>query len=331
MGFILMFIEIPFLMRICPTSRKFDSFIQYFNQNWPRAGVYIIFSTILFLSGIIKWTSLIVAAFFMIITCLCYVIAALKGQTFANSSLLGGSVLLEVTKNQIQFHRLKLHSEVFSEKERSVLLLLEKLEELNNEKKMIILDEKVVVDNTTLEKDLSEKIKEAQFELLIANAINTTKNLIIENFIETNPILQAVYFNGSLTEQDRAINSSLEKCDNIISKLLKFHNFLLKNEKKILYLQKKILKSFSENEEKVKKILEITANIRDREEKMLSVFEKQQKEKLVKEMNDIKHRVAIVKNCLQGIILESGINWFENEHWRNIMLKTGEHDNYIIK
>ncbi|KTW29157.1 uncharacterized protein T551_02431 [Pneumocystis jirovecii RU7] len=90
MGFILMFVEIPFLTRICPTSQKFDSFIQYFNQNWPRAGVYIIFSTILFLSGIIKLTSLIVAGFFMTIACLCYVIAALKGQTFTNSSLLGG-------------------------------------------------------------------------------------------------------------------------------------------------------------------------------------------------------------------------------------------------
>ncbi|CCJ28968.1 unnamed protein product, partial [Pneumocystis jirovecii] len=77
MGFILMFVEIPFLTRICPTSQKLY-------------GVYIIFSTILFLSGIIKLTSLIVAGFFMTIACLCYVIAALKGQTFTNSSLLGG-------------------------------------------------------------------------------------------------------------------------------------------------------------------------------------------------------------------------------------------------
>ncbi|KTW29156.1 uncharacterized protein T551_02430 [Pneumocystis jirovecii RU7] len=239
-------------------------------------------------------------------------------------------MLLEVTEDQIQFHRLKLHSEVFSKKERSVLLLLEKLEKLKNEKKKVILDEEIVVDNSISEKDLSEKIKEGQFELLIANATNTTKNLIIENFIETNPILQAVYSNESLTEQDRAINFSLGNCDNIISKLLKFHNFLLKNEKKILHLQKETLKLFSENRKKVKKILEIITNIKDREEKMLSVLEKQQKDKLVREMNDIKHRVIIVKNCLQGIILESGIDWYGNEHWRNMMLKTGEHDNYII-
>ncbi|KAG4305857.1 hypothetical protein PORY_000767 [Pneumocystis oryctolagi] len=96
MGFILMFVEIPFLIKICPTSRKFDSFVQYFNQNWPRAGLYVVFSSIVFLSGIIKWTSLIVAGFFMTITCLCYLIAALKGQTFANSSLLGGSGITQM-------------------------------------------------------------------------------------------------------------------------------------------------------------------------------------------------------------------------------------------
>ncbi|KAG4303103.1 hypothetical protein PCANB_000745 [Pneumocystis canis] len=96
MGFILMFVEIQFLIKICPTSQKFDSFVQYFNRNWPRAGLYVICSTILFLSGIVKWTSLIVAAFFMTITCLCYVIAALKGQTFANSSILGGQGITQM-------------------------------------------------------------------------------------------------------------------------------------------------------------------------------------------------------------------------------------------
>lgn len=85
---------------------------------------------------------------------------------------------------------------------------------------------------------------------------------------------------------------------------------------------------FLKNKEKVDKIIEIITNIKDREEKMLSVLEKQQKEKLIKEMNDIRNRATIVKNCLQGIILESGIDWYGNEHWRNVMLKAGEVDNY---
>lgn len=40
-GVVLIFVEIPLLMRICPTSEKFDTFVRRFNENWPRAGMYV--------------------------------------------------------------------------------------------------------------------------------------------------------------------------------------------------------------------------------------------------------------------------------------------------
>ncbi|KTW25695.1 hypothetical protein T552_03307 [Pneumocystis carinii B80] len=238
-------------------------------------------------------------------------------------------LILSITEDRNQFHRLKLcFSEVFNEKERNVLSLFKKLEELKNERKMLLFEDEIVVDNSILDQELSEKIKEAEFELLVANATNTTKDLIIESFVETNPILQAVYSTQDSTKQNKIIGLCLENCDNIISNLLNLHNILIRNEKKIAPLQKEVLKSFLKNKEKVDKIMGIITNIKDREEKILSVLEKQQKDKLIKEMNDIKNRATIVKNCLQGIILESGIDWYENEYWRNIMLKAGELDNY---
>jgi hypothetical protein len=40
-GVVLIFVEIPLLMRICPTSEKFDTLVRRFNENWPRAGMYV--------------------------------------------------------------------------------------------------------------------------------------------------------------------------------------------------------------------------------------------------------------------------------------------------
>ncbi|KTW25694.1 hypothetical protein T552_03306 [Pneumocystis carinii B80] len=91
MGLLLSFVEIPYLLKMCPTSQKFNSFVEYFNHNWPRAGLYAVFSVTLFFSGIVKWTSLIVPALFMVITCLCYTIAALQGKAFMSSSIFGGT------------------------------------------------------------------------------------------------------------------------------------------------------------------------------------------------------------------------------------------------
>ena len=40
-GVLLIFVEVPLLLRICPTSEKFDTLVRRFNENWPRAGMYV--------------------------------------------------------------------------------------------------------------------------------------------------------------------------------------------------------------------------------------------------------------------------------------------------
>jgi len=100
-GVMLIFVEIPLLLRICPTSEKFDLFIRRFAHNWPRAGMYIMYvppplvanirmAAIQFCSTIFKATSLIAAGVFLLLAGLCYGIAALKKQEFTGSKALGG-------------------------------------------------------------------------------------------------------------------------------------------------------------------------------------------------------------------------------------------------
>ena len=103
-----MFVEIPFLTRICPTSEKFDGFVRRFDQNWPRAAMYLGLSAIQFCSLIFRTTSLIAAAVVLLLTSACYGmgcrfsglqrfiltdalgIAGMRGQEFQSSSTLGG-------------------------------------------------------------------------------------------------------------------------------------------------------------------------------------------------------------------------------------------------
>jgi Uncharacterized conserved protein CG6151-P len=87
---VLIFVEIPLLMRVCPTSEKFDGFVRRFNENWPRAGMYIVYpplslllsfvwesnpgslSAVQFCSIIIGASSLIAAAVVLLLTGSCY-------------------------------------------------------------------------------------------------------------------------------------------------------------------------------------------------------------------------------------------------------------------
>ena len=89
-GLILIFVEIPLLLRICPTSSKFDVFIRRFTTNYMRAGIYGIMSLVQWLSIIVDSTSLIAAAVVLLLAGACYAIAGVRGQGFVGSKTLGG-------------------------------------------------------------------------------------------------------------------------------------------------------------------------------------------------------------------------------------------------
>lgn len=86
----IIFIEIPLLLRICPTSPKFDAFIRRFSSNYMRAAIYGVMSLIQWLSIIAMATSLIAAAVVLMIAAIFYALAGVKGQQFQGSKTLGG-------------------------------------------------------------------------------------------------------------------------------------------------------------------------------------------------------------------------------------------------
>ncbi|KAF2208211.1 hypothetical protein CERZMDRAFT_49794 [Cercospora zeae-maydis SCOH1-5] len=89
-SFIILFIEVPLLLRICPTSPKFDEFIRKFATNYMRAAIYAVMSVVQWLSIIARATSLIAAAIVLLVAALFYALAGFKGQEFQSSKTLGG-------------------------------------------------------------------------------------------------------------------------------------------------------------------------------------------------------------------------------------------------
>ncbi len=90
-SFVILFIEVPLLLRICPTSSTFDAAIRRISTNYMRAGSYAVMAIVQWLSIIPRATSLIAAAVILTITGLCYLLAGIKGQAFVGSKTLGGA------------------------------------------------------------------------------------------------------------------------------------------------------------------------------------------------------------------------------------------------
>lgn len=90
-AFIIVFIEIPLLLRICPTSSTFDGYVRMISTNYMRAAAYGVMALIQWLSIIPRATSLIAEAIVLTATALCYLLAAVKHQQFVGSKTLGGA------------------------------------------------------------------------------------------------------------------------------------------------------------------------------------------------------------------------------------------------
>jgi hypothetical protein len=89
-AFLIIFVEVPLLLRICPTSSKFDAAIRRISTNYLRAAAYAVMAVVQFLSCIFRTTSLIAAGVFLSLTAICYLLAAIRGQAFIGSKTLGG-------------------------------------------------------------------------------------------------------------------------------------------------------------------------------------------------------------------------------------------------
>lgn len=90
-AFIILFVEVPLLLRICPTSSTFDAYIRKISTNYMRAAAYAVMALAQWLSLLTAVTSLIAAAVFLTLTAICYALAGLKGQAFVGSKTLGGA------------------------------------------------------------------------------------------------------------------------------------------------------------------------------------------------------------------------------------------------
>lgn len=89
-GVCILFLEVGFLLRVCPITDRFATFIKFFHANLPRAGFYILLAAIQWGGLGVKVTLLLIPAIMMTVTSLCYLLAYITKQDFIKSATLGG-------------------------------------------------------------------------------------------------------------------------------------------------------------------------------------------------------------------------------------------------
>lgn len=86
-GLVVLFVEIPFFLKICPLSENFIGFVKKFDGNLPHCGFYLLNAVIQYLSTVVQATSLLVVAIFFTFSSICYALAEFKHQDYVTTSL----------------------------------------------------------------------------------------------------------------------------------------------------------------------------------------------------------------------------------------------------
>lgn len=85
---VILFIEVPFLLKICPLSDNFIGFIKRFETNGKRTLFYTAMAIIQWCSLALMTTSLIVVAIGLTISAASYAVAWSKHQQFQNTNII---------------------------------------------------------------------------------------------------------------------------------------------------------------------------------------------------------------------------------------------------
>ncbi|KAI9501060.1 Golgi apparatus membrane protein tvp18 [Coemansia spiralis] len=90
-GAICIIIEIPLLLKICPTGPTVDSMFGGLKNHWWRFVAYLVFAAVMWSSLAKHGGILAIGAATVTLAALCYLVAAVKKQTKVTTSMLGGT------------------------------------------------------------------------------------------------------------------------------------------------------------------------------------------------------------------------------------------------
>ncbi|KAJ1962781.1 Golgi apparatus membrane protein tvp18 [Dipsacomyces acuminosporus] len=90
-GAICIIIEIPIIIKLCPTGPAFDRAFGGLKNHWWRFVAYLVFAVVMWSSLAKSSGILAIGAFTTTMAALCYFIAAVKKQSKITSSVVGGT------------------------------------------------------------------------------------------------------------------------------------------------------------------------------------------------------------------------------------------------
>ncbi|KAI0967680.1 centromere protein H (CENP-H)-domain-containing protein [Xylaria arbuscula] len=212
---------------------------------------------------------------------------------------------------------------VLSDKEKRVLELHDKLEQLQLEIALLNAQKKYVPDTTS-----ERTVEVAQHELLESRARYVLRNEVVTNVVSVNPILQAVHNGTNASPIERDLLPLLTDRDTASTTLASQTTELQSLLSDLTDVESRSLRLSRENIALAERLLDLTKQTEQGKAELLSGESEYAAEiaGLEGEVTNSRQRWRVLKDTASAIIAGSGVDWASDPELRDMVLDPAEEE-----
>ncbi|KAF9287443.1 hypothetical protein BGZ88_008601 [Linnemannia elongata] len=185
--------------------------------------------------------------------------------------------------------------------------------------------------NTDEEEDLSggeakfaleKRIDNLKQELATAATVETVRDRIILSAHSIPVVLRGI-FRANQDEEAKVMSDAIDKRDAAVEEYLGIHKDLQIARQDLVKAQEAVIDLQDENRRLAQALAHETAAIKEGATSQEAVSNRRMAQRFEEELKTITIKHNVVSNVLQGLLLESGVDWSNDPHYLDVMLKLG--------
>ncbi|KAF9155972.1 hypothetical protein BG015_007879 [Linnemannia schmuckeri] len=167
---------------------------------------------------------------------------------------------------------------------------------------------------------LELRIDTLKQELAVAAALETVRIKVI-NSAHSLPVVLRSLFKQDYDQDEKILADAINKRDEAVSEYLHIHKDLQTARNDLAETQVKVLDLQDENRRLAQALAHETAAIKEEATSQEAVSNRRMAQRIEEELKTITIKYNVVSNVLQGLLLESGVDWSNDPHYLDVMLK----------
>ncbi|KAF9959467.1 hypothetical protein BGZ70_008825 [Mortierella alpina] len=173
---------------------------------------------------------------------------------------------------------------------------------------------------TERRQELEQRIDFLKQELTAAVSMETVRNKVVDSAHAYQVVLKSL-FKGDHDQDEKSLASAVEERDEAVSKYLHVHRDLQKARRDLSAVQVQVLDCQDDNRAIAQSLALETAAMKEAMASQDSKSSRRMAHRVEEELKNVVIKHSVVSNVLQGLLLESGIDWANDPHYLEVMLK----------